>query len=435
MSGVQISSCAGVRGELSVPGDKSISHRAAILSAVASGASSIAGFLESEDCLNTLKVLEQVGARVRREGDKIIVNGCGGHFSPSSSELDCGNSGTGMRLIAGLLAGQPFESVLTGDDSLKSRPMRRIKEPLELMGAHIELAGEKGCAPVRIQGGKLKGISYSLPMASAQVKSCTLLAGLFADGPTSVLEPKPTRDHTERMLAAAGADVQIDGLTVTLNKGQSYTSLRNRDWIVPGDFSSAAFWLVCAAAREGSKLLLKNVGLNPRRTALLDVLKRMGAQIQVQPVNLEDSEPAGDIMVEGRRLHAVEIGGAEIPNLIDEIPVLAVAAGLAEGRTVIRDAEELRVKESDRIAVMVASLKSAGVDAEEALDGMVIAGTGRIRGGAEIQSMGDHRIAMAMTVAGLCSEEGVTVCNTDCILTSYPSFWKDMKIITEGYCG
>jgi len=435
MSGVRVAPCAGVRGTLSVPGDKSLSHRAAILSAVASGTSSITGFLESEDCLNTLKVLEQVGAGVRRESGIIIVTGCGGVFHRSASELDCGNSGTGMRLMAGLLAGQPFESVLTGDDSLKSRPMKRIKEPLELMGAELGLTGDRGCAPVRIKGGRLRGIRYQLPMASAQVKSCILLAGLFADGATSVIEPKPTRDHTERMLADAGVDIEVDGLTVTLKKGCSFASLKNRDWVVPGDFSSAAFWIVCAAVREGSEVLLKNAGLNPRRTALLDVLRRMGAQIEVKPGNPSDSELAGDILVKGGRLHGAEIGGSEIPNLIDEIPILAVAAGLAEGRTVIRDAEELRVKESDRLAVMAASLNSAGVDVEETSDGMVIKGTGRIRGGVDIQSMCDHRIAMAMTIAGLCSEEGLNVCNTDCVLTSYPSFWKDMKKITEGYRG
>jgi 3-phosphoshikimate 1-carboxyvinyltransferase len=435
MSGVRVAPCAGVRGTLSVPGDKSISHRAAILSAIASGTSSITGFLESEDCLNTLKVLEQVGAQVRRESGRIIVTGCGGAFHRAANELDCGNSGTGMRLLAGLLAGQPFESVLTGDESLKSRPMKRIKEPLELMGAEIRLTGDRGCAPVMIKGSRLRGISYKLPMASAQVKSCTLLAGLFADGPTSVVEPKATRDHTERMLADAGADIEVDGLKVTLKKGRLFASLKSRDWVVPGDFSSAAFWIVCAAVREGSEVILKNTGLNPRRTALLDVLKRMGAQIEVKPGNPADSELAGDILVRGCRLHGTEIGGSEIPNLIDEIPILAVAAGLAGGRTVIRDAEELRVKESDRIAVMAASLNAAGVDVKETSDGMVIEGTGRIRGGADIQSMGDHRIAMAMTVAGLCSEKGMNVCNTDCVLTSYPSFWTDMQKVTGGSRG
>ncbi len=433
MTKMTVSPCSGITGEISVPGDKSISHRSVILSAIAQGKSTITGFLRSEDCLNTLKIVEQIGADVVRADESIEIGGCAGEFSAPDGVLDCGNSGTGMRLLAGLLAGQAFESVLTGDASLNSRPMKRISDPLRLMGAHIDLTGDGGTAPMTIKGGGLQGIAYELPMASAQVKSCVLLAGLFAEGDTTVVEPKPTRDHTERMLIDAGAEIQVDGLNVKLIEGGG-KKLRARDWVVPGDFSSAAFWLVCAASHEGSELHLRDVGLNPRRTALIGVLQRMGADIAVAMRNEGLSEPMGDITVKGTTLSCTEIGGAEIPNLIDEIPVLAVAAALGHGRTVIKDAQELRVKESDRIAVMVECLSQAGVTVEETDDGMIIEGMGSIRGGVEIDSCGDHRVAMAMSIAGLCSVEGITVKDTDCILTSYPSFWDDLNKVAEGCC-
>lgn len=431
MSSVKVLPVPGISGEAAVPGDKSISHRAAILSAVSPGISTVTGFLESEDCVNTLRITAELGAVVNRSDGVISITGCGGSFRKPARVLDCGNSGTGMRLLAGLLAGQPFESTLTGDASLRSRPMKRIKTPLELMGAELVLSGEKGCAPLTVKGSRLRGIRYELPVASAQVKSCVLLAGLFADGQTTVVETGKTRDHTERMFADAGVDVVVNGPEITI-PGRSYAQVAGRDWIVPGDISSAAFWMVCAAVRPGSRVRLLNVGLNPRRTAVIDVLARMGAGIKINVLSGAASEPFGDVTVSGSSLSGTDIGGDEIPNLIDEIPVLAVAAAMAGGRTVIKDAHELRVKESDRIAEMVKCLRLAGVDAAETDDGMVIEGSGRIKGGVEISSMGDHRVAMSMSIAGLCSEQGICVCDTDCVLTSYPSFWSDMDKLKGG---
>lgn len=433
MNSISVSPCSRISGEVAVPGDKSVSHRAAIISALASGESAICGFLESEDCLNTLKILEQLGAGVSRRDGAIYVAGCSGKLKAPLGDLDCGNSGTGMRLLAGVLAGQPFESTLTGDASLSSRPMKRISDPLKLMGAAVSLTGEKGTAPVTIKGGALKGITYEPPMASAQVKSCVLLAGLFADGDTIVVEKKPTRDHTEIMLADAGADLRVDGLTVVLKQGGAW-KLQAREWTVPCDFSSAAFWLVAAASCEGAALRINNIGLNPKRTALIGVLKRMGADIDISVTSRTGSELAGDIKIKGRQLVGAEVGGDEIPNLVDEVPILAVAATLARGRTVIRDARELRVKESDRLAAMAQCLVSAGGAVQETEDGLIIDGAGGLKGGCDVDSRGDHRIAMAMAIAGLCSADGVRVNDVDCILTSYPSFWSDMDKVAEGCC-
>jgi len=422
-----------IGGTLSVPGDKSISHRLALLCAAAPGASVIHGFLTSEDCLHTLAAVASLGARVRREGDRIEIAGTGGQLCAPPDVLDLGNSGTGLRLLSGLLAGQNFTSGLTGDASLRSRPMRRIKEPLEMMGARVELLGENGCAPLRITGGGLRGIDYTLPVASAQVKSCVLLAGLFAEGETVVREPRPTRDHTERLLRAVGAEIKVDGPDIRLRGARGARNLRSAgERTVPGDFSSAAFWLTAAACREGARVTVRGVGLNPRRTALLDVLKRMGALVETQAGEPEEGtdpawEPAGAVTVEGRPLKATEIGGDEIPNLIDELPLVAVAAALAEGRTTIRDAAELRVKESDRIAAMAAILTAFGVPVREAPDGMIVEGVPRPRGGAAVDSRGDHRMAMAAAILGLMADGPSRINGTACIATSYPSFWEDMN--------
>ncbi len=419
-----------IGGRLHVPGDKSISHRVAMLSAMAHGTSEVRGFLASEDCLNTLKAMEALGAGVDRHGDTISISGTGGALHPPSEVLDLGNSGTGMRLLAGLLAGQPFEVEMTGDASLRSRPMGRIQKPLEQMGAKMTLLGEGGCAPIRIHGGTVNSIRYELPMASAQVKSAVLLAGLAAHGETVVVEPRATRDHTERLLMAMGADLCVDGLTVTLRSaGLSGHSLKGNLWHVPGDFSSAAFWITAAAATEGAEVTIEGVGLNPRRTALLDVLQRMGAGIECD-VDLGAWEPVGALVVRGTRLKATEIGGDEIPNLIDELPLVAVAGALAEGETVIRDAAELRVKESDRIATMVTNLSAVGVDVVETDDGLRVTG-GPVAGGAVVESYGDHRIAMAMAVLGLHAEQSVQINDVACVATSYPGFWKDMERITH----
>lgn len=417
-------------GTLSVPGDKSVSHRAAMLAALAPGPSIIGNFLVSEDCLNTLRAVEILGASVLREGAHVKIVGLDGRFRATARELDMGNSGTGLRLLAGLLAGQPFVTTLTGDASLRSRPMRRISEPLTQMRCAVDLLGENGCAPMRIGGGRLQGIWYRLPMASAQVKSCVLLAGLFAEGRTTVIEPLPTRDHTEIVLRRMGIPVDIKGSHISVEgTGGEPLKLKSVQGIVPGDFSSAAFWITAAACRPGAELTVRNVGLNPRRTALLDVLRRMGADIEAHPDPDEahgDGGPwecTGQIVVRGRALAGTETGGAEIPNLIDELPLIGVAGALAEGPTVIRDAAELRVKESDRIATLAQGLSAFGVDVEEHPDGLTVYGGSGIRGGGAVNSHGDHRIAMAMAMLALFADGPARIDGVACTATSYPGFW------------
>lgn len=424
----QVKPCEKLQGTVRVPGDKSISHRAVMLSALGNGESSITGFLQSEDCFCTLNAVQALGAAASRENDRITVTGTNGTFVAPSGVLDLGNSGTSMRLLAGLLAGQPFTIEMTGDSSLLSRPMNRIKEPLEMMGATVELLGKEGRGPIRLSGGSLRGIEYALPVASAQVKSCILLAGMFAESETVVTEKKPTRDHTERMLRRLGVDLRIDGPTISLAGGGRPSALPALDWDIPGDFSSAAFWLAAAACRPGSDVRVENVGLNPRRTAFLEVLRRMGSDINVTPMDTEAEawEPVGTIHVRGAELVGTEVGGQEIPNMIDELPLVAVAAAAAEGTTTIRDAAELRVKESDRIAAVAAALSALGVEVEELPDGMIVTGNRAIAGGAAVDSLGDHRIAMAMAVAGLLADSPVTVDNTACTETSYPGFWEDL---------
>lgn len=418
-------------GTLEMPGDKSISHRVAMLAALASGESVIRGFLQSEDCLNTLHGMERLGARTFLTDDgQLQVHGTGGKFLEPIDPLDMGNSGTGMRLLAGLAAGLPITVELTGDASLRTRPMNRIKEPLEKMGAKIELLGENGRPPVRIRGGGLKGVSYKLPMASAQVKSCILLATLFAKGRTTITEPLPTRDHTERIFRAAGLPVEVDGLRVRMEGfGAKGPDIKGREWAVPGDFSSAAYAFVAAAARPGASVTVKNVGLNPRRTALLNVLRRMKALVDVveHPRAEEGAEPVGDVTVTGAALHGTEVGGEEIPALIDELPLVAVLGALAEGSTVIRDAKELRVKESDRIAVMTANLRLMGVEVEEQPDGMIVRGPALLQAAAGLRSFGDHRIAMSLAVLAMYGPGPVCINNISCVQTSYPSFWDHIR--------
>ncbi|MBU1692791.1 MAG: 3-phosphoshikimate 1-carboxyvinyltransferase [Verrucomicrobia bacterium] len=413
-------------GVLTMPGDKSISHRVAILAATAKGSSTVLNYLQSEDCLNTLHAMERLGARsfFSEEGE-LTIQGTGGKFLEPVDALDLGNSGTGMRLLAGLLAGLRMKAELTGDQSLCSRPMNRIKEPLEKMGATIELLGDNGRPPIRIQGGGLKGIDYAIPVASAQVKSCILLATLFAGGTTTITEVLPTRDHTERCLRAAGVPLKSEGLRIQMaGCGPKGPRLKARTWAVPGDFSSAAYALAAAAARPDSTVTVKNVGLNPRRTALLQVLERMNARIQVNDRSgPDDAEPFGDVTISGSRLTATEVGGAEIPAMIDELPLVAILGALAEGETVIRDARELRVKESDRIACMAANLKLLGVDVEEREDGMAIRGPARLEPVAGIRSYSDHRIAMSLAVLGTYGVGPVCIHNVACVQTSYPAFW------------
>ncbi|MFN4873068.1 MAG: 3-phosphoshikimate 1-carboxyvinyltransferase [Akkermansiaceae bacterium] len=425
MSSLRVKSISSLNAEFSVPGDKSISHRAAIFGGLSNGVCEISNFLPSEDCLNTLKAMRSLGAHfdLLEELDgygpiKLRIHGKSMQLTPPESPIDCGNSGTGMRLLAGLLAGQKFTSELFGDASLSSRPMGRITLPLAEMGAKLETLGEKpGCAPLRIHGAELHPIDYEMPMASAQVKSAILLAGLFAEGTTSVTQPSVTRDHTERMMAAFKLSCKTVENKISVSGGQMPESC---DIKVPGDISSAAFWLVAAAAMPGSRLLLKDVGLNPTRTAILKVLSRMGAHL-TETSHASDGEPIGSIEIHGAALKGTTLLPEEIPNLIDEIPVIAVAAALASGETHIRGARELRVKETDRITTTVESLRKMGVDVEELEDGMIIHG-GKPLHAAEIESHGDHRIAMAFCIAGLFAKGETIVRGTDCINTSYPGF-------------
>ncbi len=418
-----------VGGTLEVPGDKSISHRVAILSALASGNSKIIGYLQCEDCVNTLRGLEQFGAEsiIDEEGD-LVISGTGGRFHEAHEGLDLGNSGTGIRLLAGIAAGLPFGTKLFGDDSLSKRPMRRVCDPLEKMGATVTWHGEPGFPPMSIRGGDLQGIDYTLPVASAQVKSCLLLATLFAEGMTTLHEPRATRDHTERLMRVLQIPVEVENLTVRCpGYGDDFPELEPQEWYVPGDFSSAAFWMVAVAATEGRTAVLQNVGLNGRRTALLNVLRRMGADVEVEQVSdPADVEPYGDVKIKGAALKGTTVKGREIPNLIDELPLVAVLGALAEGETTIADARELRVKESDRIATMVRNLKHLSVDVEEREDGMVVRGPANLTPCGVIDSHGDHRIAMAMAILALYCSEPVTIRGIACTETSYPGFWYDL---------
>ena len=416
-----------IHAEIKVPGDKSISHRSIMLAALANGSAQITGFLPSEDCLSTMKAFQQLGVHIERVDETtLIVHGTRGKFTAPSGDIDCGNSGTTMRLLSGILAAQPFRSRLVGDASLSKRPMKRVMQPLAQMGARITAEGGDGRAPLVIEGGELQGIAYNSPVASAQVKSAVLLAGLFAKGTTSVTEPEQSRDHSERMLAWHVAHPRRNGLTVSVLGGQS---MESRDFDVPGDISSAAFWLVAAAAQPGARLMVRNVGLNPTRTGILAVLIRMGAHVN-EMVEVSEGEPRGSVEVRGTRLKATTIGGKEIPNVIDELPILAVAAALAEGRTVIRDAKELRVKETDRIAAVAMNLRAFGVQVDEREDGMEIVG-GCLLHGAEVQSFGDHRIAMSAAILGLFSEGQTIIHDTDCVATSYPGFYETLQSVVN----
>ena len=427
MSDWKIKKAAPIRAEITVPGDKSISHRSIMLAALANGPSKITGFLPSEDCLSTMKAFQQLGVQIERGDDTtLVVYGTRGKFTAPQGDIDCGNSGTTMRLMSGILAAQPFRSRLIGDASLSKRPMKRVIEPLTQMGAKITAENDGFRAPLVVEGAQLKGIQYTSPVASAQVKSAVLLAGLFAQGTTSVTEPEQSRDHTERMLTWHVAHPRRDGLTVTVLGG---TTFESRDFDVPGDISSAAFWLVAAAAQKGSHLQIKNVGLNPTRAGIISVLIRMGAHV-TEVVESDEGEPRGTIEIRGGQLRATTIEGKEIPNVIDELPILAVAAALAEGKTVIKDAHELRVKETDRIAIVARNLRAFGVEVVEYDDGMKIQGGCPLHGG-DVTSEGDHRIAMASAILGLFAEGVTTVRDTDCVNTSYPGFYETLQRLSK----
>ncbi len=422
MTDLRIQPSSGIRGEVSLPGDKSISHRSVLFAAIADGDTHISGFLTGEDTQNTAKAIQAMGIEVEGLGtENFVVHGKGlDGLSEPASVLDLGNSGTGMRLMAGLLAGQDFFSVLTGDQYLRKRPMARIVEPLRLMGARIDGRSGGKLAPLSIRGGKtLRSIKYASPVASAQVKSAILIAGLYADGETMVNEPSKSRDHTERMFRFFGVEVNEQGTNVAVQGRQRL--LAKGPLAIPSDISSAAFFMVGASVVPGSDLLIRNVGVNPTRTGIIDVLTTMGADITLQSQREQAGEPVADIRVRYRKLHGVQIGGEMIPRLIDEIPVLAVAASYADGKTIIKDAAELRVKESDRIATIAAELRKMGAAVTELPDGMEISGKDSLNG-AICESHGDHRIAMSMAVAGLAARGETVVRDTGWIETSFPGF-------------
>jgi 3-phosphoshikimate 1-carboxyvinyltransferase len=408
-----------LRGTVTVPGDKSITHRALILGALAQGHTQITGYSRGEDCLNTLGVIRGLGIDVQEipEGLDVTGKGLWGLTEPANV-LDCGNSGTGLRLLAGVLAGQRFFSVLTGDASLRSRPMGRVVKPLRKMGATI--TGRRGgdLAPIAIQGGALQSVVYESPVASAQIKSCVLLAGLFVDGTTTIKEPMKSRDHSERMLTYLGIPVRVDGCTVQIDGQQPFDG---KPITVPGDISAAAFFLVAASIVPDSEVLLTGIGLNPERTGILDALSAMGADIAILNTREESGEPVGDLRVRATRLTGTTIEPELIPKTIDELPILCVAAALADGETRITGAQELRVKETDRIHAMAIELARIGVVVEEQPDGLVIQGGSTLRG-ALCQSYGDHRVVMSLAIAGLVAKEPVVIEDVDCVETSFPGF-------------
>ncbi len=434
-----------IDAEIHVPGDKSISHRAVMFAGLTNGVCVIHDFCPGDDCQRSVEAMRALGVKIDQpesEPTTLVVHGRYRQLAAPAKTIDCGNSGTTMRLLAGVLAGQPFPARLTGDASLTSRPMKRVITPLAEMGARITAEGAKeGCAPLLIQGGDLHPIDYHLPMASAQVKSAVLLAGLYAEGETSVTEPAQSRDHTERLLRYFLVDVEQDEEMRALDGEANRLTIRggqmpeSRNFRVPGDISSAAFWLAAAAAQPGARLLVKKVGLNPTRTGILSVLLRMGAHVHEVVEDTDQIEPTGTVEVQGARLHGTTIEGREIPNVIDEIPILAVLGALATGQMIIKDAAELRVKETDRLTAIAANLRAMGARVEEFNDGLVISGGKPLRG-ARLPSYGDHRIAMAFAVAGLFAEGETVIEDIECIETSYPGFAATLEqIITASTSG
>lgn len=423
----------GLKGEVTIPGDKSISHRSIMLGSIALGTTEITHFLEGADCLSTIDCFRKMGVEIERKPSSILVHGKGlrGLTAPASTFLNVGNSGTTTRLISGILSGQNFATTLSGDDSLNSRPMKRIMTPLNTMGAHIRSLNDNGCAPLHIRPGALHGIHYQSPVASAQVKSAVLLAGLYADSPTSVTEPALSRNHTELMLQGFGAyvatDLHTDG-TATAHV-EPCKELYGQQICVPGDISSAAYFIAAALLVPGSELLVKNVGTNFTRAGFLKVCKAMGADIETVSQTIEGGESRADLLVRYSHLKGTVIEGDIIPTLIDEIPMIAIMAAFADGQTVIRDAAELKVKETNRIDTVTAGLKAMGADITPTDDGMIIEGTGHLNG-ASIQSYLDHRIAMAFSVAGLASDGETQIVDSQCVDVSYPEFYATLNSVS-----
>ena len=413
-----------LRGELEIPGDKSISHRAIMFGSLAEGTTEITHFLQGADCLSTISCFQKLGIDIENRTDKILIYGKGLHGLSAPTEiLDCGNSGTTTRLISGILSGQQFTSTLTGDSSIQKRPMKRIMDPLCQMGADITSVRGNNCAPLTIKGSKLKGIHYRSPIASAQVKSAILLAGLYADGETKVTEPYISRNHSEIMLSHFGANVRTENTTAIV---LPEPILKGQKIAVPGDISSAAYFIAAGLLIPGSEILLKNVGINPTRDGILRVAKEMGGNIELLNVNTDNGEPTANLLIKFSALKGITIGGEIIPTLIDEIPIIAIMAAFARGTTVIKDAAELKVKESDRIQVMVDNLKAMGADIESTDDGMIIHG-GKDLHGAIIDSHKDHRIAMSFAIASLLADGHMTILDKDCVNISFPSFYSDLN--------
>ena len=414
-----------IKGRLRVPGDKSISHRAVMFGSISKGITRITGFLNGADCISTVSIFKKMGIDIEMNGTSVIVKGNGVHgLKRPDSILDCGNSGTTTRLVSGILSAQNFTSILTGDKSIQKRPMNRIINPLSLMGANIE--SNVGFAPLTITGSSLHGIEYNSPVASAQVKSAILLAGLYADSKTTVTEPAKSRDHTELMLRKFGADLTTNKTAVTINPAKELFAC---DIDVPSDISSAAFFMAAAILVPGSELILENVGINPTRDGIIKVLKSMGADIEI--INSSNTfEPVADIKVCYSKLHSTTVSGELIPTLIDELPLLAAVASMAEGITIIKDAQELKVKESNRIKVMCEELSKLGVKVLETDDGMEITGTDKLCGNVIIDTHDDHRIAMTFAILGLISDGEIKLNNSKCVEISYPEFFIDLKKVS-----
>lgn len=457
---MRIPLATSLRGELTVPGDKSISHRSVMLGAIAQGDTEVRGFLKSADCLATIDCMRRMGIEIEELKEEnrfgnhpesvLVIHGKGlrGLHEPDGT-LDAMNSGTTVRLLSGILAGQNFNSYLTGDASLKRRPMKRIMDPLTQMGCRIESEYENNCLPLEIHGGSLHAIHYSSSVASAQVKSCVLLAGLYADGPTTFFEPYPSRNHTELMLSAFGANIKAKVDPLTIQPGAIIypgTALRGQKIRIPGDISSAAYFIAGGLLVPNSEIHLNCVGINETRDGILRVAKAMGGNVVTRNIRMEGREPVADIIVKTSKLRGTNIGGALIPSLIDELPVIAVMAAAAEGDTEIYDAGELRVKESDRLTAIIENLKKMGVSVDETEDGMVIHGNGgkkqRMRRspgklgffrGATIDSQGDHRLAMAFSIAGLISDTQMVIRNAECVNISYPNFYRDIAKLASPF--
>lgn len=417
-----------LQGEINIPGDKSISHRSIMLGSLSKGTTEITNFLQGADCLSSIDCFRKMGIEIHNNGDSVIVHGKGLHgLSKPNERLDVGNSGTTTRLISGILAAQNFECTLNGDESIQKRPMNRIITPLSQMGAKVESLAGNGCAPLYIQGKPLKGIHYESPVASAQVKSCVLLAGLYADGETSVTEPYLSRNHTELMLQYFGGTVKTEGTTSTV---VPEPELIGQKVIVPGDISSAAYFICAALMVPNSELYIKNVGINPTRAGILEVCKAMGGNIELHNVCDVKGEPSADLLVRSSSLNGTVVGGEIIPTLIDELPIIAVLAAFADGETVIKDAQELKVKESNRIDVMVENLSKMGVDVTATDDGMIIRGGNPLKG-AVINSNLDHRIAMSFAIASLVADGTTEIIGSECVNISYPNFYEDLRRVSE----